>query len=140
MVGASARNRGKAHGFPKRIRLCRRRDIDRVFREGRYRRLGLLHAKVLATGREESRFLVSVKKKVGKAHRRNRIKRLVREAIRLNRPRLPVGYDMALFVTRAPPQPLHLQPFDEEVRRLFSQLNRKPLHGKQPEWRSSSSG
>ena len=74
----------KPLGFPKEIRLRVKREIESVFRKGRYEALGILHAKSLPTAREEARFLISVKKAVGSAPDRNRIKRLVREAIRLN--------------------------------------------------------
>ena len=112
-------------GFPKRIRLCSRTEIQAVFQSGQYRRLGVLHVKYLPTARDEGRFLVSVKKKAGSAPGRNRIKRLVREAIRLNRDQLRSSYDVCLFLTRRPEVPCRLALFEEEILRLFGHLNRQ---------------
>jgi ribonuclease P protein component len=123
-------------GYPKRIRLCARKEIDRVFRSGQYRRLGLLHARYLATDRSEPRFLVSVRRKVGKAHLRNRIRRLVKEAIRLNRPRLTRAFDICLFLTTAPENP-SLSAFQSEVRRLFHDLNQQPARANEKAWEGS---
>jgi len=116
--------------YPKQARLCAQKDIDRVFRDGRYRRLGTLHAKVLANGLPGSRFLVSVKRKIGKAHQRNRLRRLVREAIRLNRPQLQGGYDVCFFLTSAPERP-SLAALEAEVRKLFRELSQSQSTDKQ---------
>jgi ribonuclease P protein component len=96
-----------------------------VFRDGRYRRLGWLHAKVIPTGLPTARFLVSVKRKIGKAHLRNRLRRLVREAIRLNRAQLQGSYDVCFFWTSAPERP-SLATIEAEVRSLFRELSQPP--------------
>ena len=84
--------------------------------------MGTLHAKVLANGLPGSRFLVSVKRKIGKAHQRNRLRRLVREAIRLNRAQLQGSYDVCFFLTSAPERP-SLAALEAEVRKLFRELS-----------------
>ena len=111
--------------YPKRIRLCAKKEIERVFQSGQYRRLGMLHAKYLSTDLPEPRFLVSVKRKIGKAHLRNRMRRLVKEAIRLNRHRLQGAFDICLFLTAAPAKP-SLSLFEAEVGRLFDDLSQQP--------------
>jgi len=133
-------NRYRCQGYPKRIRLCSRNDIERVFREGHYQRLGILHSKALATGGVETRFLISVKKKIGKAHERNRIKRLVREAVRLNGHRLRGTYDICLFLVKPPPGNLGLAAIETEIRKLFEHLNQSTPIGSHHAWGSSSSG
>src|SRR5579863_1124189 len=95
----------KPHGMPRRWRLTERSAIRAVFAKGRYHKLGLLHAKTLASTGTETRFLVSVRKNFGNAPERNRLKRLVRESVRLDPPRLPVPYDICFFVSAPLPQP-----------------------------------
>lgn len=47
-----------------------------------------------------TRLGVTVTRKVGRAHQRNRIKRLAREVFRQERAHLPPGYDMVLVAKR----------------------------------------
>ena len=49
-----------------------------------------------ANGQSNSRFGVSIKKTLGGAVRRNRIRRRVREMIRLHRQELPSGWDIVI--------------------------------------------
>ena len=85
--------------FPKRVRLRRRNEFLGVQRSSY--RLVTQHFIVYArpTGDRETRIGVTVSRKVGRAHYRNRIKRLVREVFRLNRSALPQGMD-AVMVAR----------------------------------------
>ena len=72
----------KGLGFPKSIRLRGKADIDTVFRQGQYHRMGWLQAKTRPNRDGDSRFLISVSRRVGSAPVRNRIRRVVREALR----------------------------------------------------------
>lgn len=116
----------KRQGYPRQVRLSGRAAIAAVFRQGRYHRLGLLHAKTLATNRGSARYLVSVKRAIGTAVERNRIKRLVREAIRRQRHRLRGAYDVCLFLTMRPARAPTLAEFDAEIARLFQRLDGAP--------------
>jgi len=112
----------KPQGFPKTLRLRSQKEIARVFRRGRYHRLGVLQAKTLPALGQEPRFMISVKKSVGSAPERNRIKRLVREAIRLNVRKLNHPFDVCLFLTTPPPSRVGLAMIESELRRLFDRV------------------
>lgn len=112
----------KALGFPPTLRLRKKTDIDPVFRHGRYHRLGWLQARVRPNGRPASRFMVSVSRRAGTAPERNRVKRVVREAVRLNRAALWPPHDVCFFVTRRPPSGVRLADAERELRRLFDRL------------------
>jgi ribonuclease P protein component len=62
---------------------------------------------------------LSVSRKVGGAVRRNRLRRLYREAFRLSRHEMPVGLDLVLIPRRPEPPPL------EDLRRGLPQLVRQ---------------
>ncbi len=70
-----------------------------------------------------SRVGVSVAKKWGKAHVRNRIRRLLREAFRLSKPDIPKGYDFILIPRRI--EDATLQNFQDAVRKLTVQAARR---------------
>ena len=74
----------------------RRSEYDAVYRDGRRR----LSAQFLVFYRENglgrSRFGISVKKALGGAVVRNRIRRRIREILRLNRSEIPSGWDMVI--------------------------------------------
>ncbi len=113
----------KPHGMPRRWRLAERAAIRAVFAKGRAYRLGVLQAKTLVSGGAETRYSISVKKIVGNAPERNRIKRLVREAVRLEPPILPVPHDVCLFVPAPPAQPPTLADIQRDLRQLARRLN-----------------
>ncbi len=119
-------------GNPRGLRLRARRDIEAVFRTGRYHRLGMLHAKTLPAAGNTSRFLISVRKKIGSAPERNRIKRVVREAVRLHRARLTAPHDICLFLTARPAQCPSLSSVEPEILDLFARLQSGQAGGREP--------
>jgi ribonuclease P protein component len=82
--------------FPAKQRLSRKRDFDRVFENGRSAADGNLVVYVFATENGFPRLGMAVGKRHGGAVERNRIKRLIREAFRLNRAELPASADIVV--------------------------------------------
>ena len=111
--------------FPKAVRLHHSRTIREVFEKGVYLSLGPIGVKYKMTEAESSRFAVSVKKKAGSATCRNRIKRLLREAIRQERSLLNYAYDICFFVASPPKHPLDSSYVLRQVRRFFNNLNKE---------------
>jgi ribonuclease P protein component len=85
--------------LPSRFRLKRSRDFARARRYGRSAGTPLLALYVLRTRTPELRVGFSVSKKVGKAVERNRVKRLMREAVRPHICALRRGQDL-VFIAR----------------------------------------
>ncbi|MBS3733593.1 MAG: ribonuclease P protein component [Phycisphaerae bacterium] len=81
---------------PKRFRVTRRNDIDRIFRAGRRANDARLTLLAAPNGLDRCRCGVGVSRRHGSAVRRNRAKRLCREAFRLSRAELPTGFDFML--------------------------------------------
>ncbi len=85
-------------GFPRQARLVRRRDFERAYRRGRRHRIGPLRFCALSRGEGGSRLGLSISRKVGKPVVRNRWKRAIREAFRLNRHLLRRPHDIVVSV------------------------------------------
>ncbi len=97
-------------------RLRQPRDIARVYSRGKFGGAASLSAKVLSTGRPESRLAIVVSKKVSKkATVRNRIRRRLAAEIASQWKTLTPGYDIVVSVrtdiSAAPAEQLsqHLQ-------------------------------
>lgn len=75
-------------------------DFQRVWENGKSWSTPLLILRAHANGTQANRFGFVVGKKVGNAVRRNRAKRLMREAVRHRMDRLHQGWDIVLIARR----------------------------------------
>ena len=82
--------------FPRASRLVRRVEFDAVYRDGRRRTSREFTVFLRPNGLEVSRFGWSIKKALGSAVRRNRIRRRTREIVRLHRQEIAPGWDIVI--------------------------------------------
>jgi ribonuclease P protein component len=83
-------------GLPRECRVVRRAEYDAVYREGRRRSSREFTLFVRPNGLDHSRFGWSIKKALGSAVRRNRIRRRLREILRLHRQEIAPGWDIVI--------------------------------------------
>ena len=84
------------HRFPAALRVKRGEDFDRAYATRRRRDLGAIIVYGAPNGLGVARLGLSVSRKVGGAVRRNRFKRLLREAFRAVQQELPTGLDLVV--------------------------------------------
>jgi ribonuclease P protein component len=99
--------------FPRTARLVQRGDFDAVYRTGKRRSSSHFTVFFRANQLPHSRFGFSIKKALGGAVVRNRIRRRVREMVRCHRMEIPVGWDIVIHpkskVASAPYAPLEIE-------------------------------
>jgi len=91
---------GERRNLPREWRLVRRAEFDAVYREGRRRASENFVVFARPNGLERNRFGMSVKKTLGTAVIRNRIRRRVREVLRLRHGEIPRGWDIVIHPSR----------------------------------------
>jgi ribonuclease P protein component len=82
--------------LPRACRLVRRADFDAVYRAGRRKSSREFTVFLRPNGLGVSRFGWSIKKTLGTAIRRNRIRRRLREIVRLHRQEISPGWDIVI--------------------------------------------
>lgn len=84
--------------FPATLRVLRGRDFRRAYNLRRRCDLGCMIVYAAPNGTPLPRLGLSVSRRVGPAVQRNRFKRLLREAFRLEQANLPPGVDFVVVV------------------------------------------
>jgi ribonuclease P protein component len=102
------------HRLPRALRLRSGRQFRAVYEARVSHRAGPLVVYARPNELDRLRLGLSVSRRVGGAVRRNRIRRLLREAFRLQQHDLPAGYDVAVNVRP------HESPDVAEYRRLLA--------------------
>lgn len=100
----------------REYRLRTNADFERLRREGRAQFHPLLVISVLRNDLEHSRFGFVVGRKIGKAAKRNRVKRRMREAVRnrMQKGEIEAGWDV-VFVARRPIRGATFHQVDEAI-------------------------
>ena len=100
----------------RKNRLRANADFERLRREGRTWAHPLLVLSVQPNGLEYSRFGFAIGRRIGKAVDRNRIKRRMRESVRmrLKRREITAGWD-AVFIARRPIRDASFHQVDEAI-------------------------
>lgn len=112
--------------FPKEERLQNSSHFQKVFKYGRKQRSEAITVFFLENKLPQSRLGISIGKKFGSAARRNRMKRLVREAYRLNKQKFlsgiavedPDTFDIVIVIHR--PKHSTLGEITQALEKLFS--------------------
>ena len=100
-------------------------DFARVYKAGRRAQGPVFTVALIENGLERTRMGLSVSKRcVRAAVRRNRVRRILREAFRLALPELPVGLDVVLIATASEPE-LELEATRKELVELVRRAQRK---------------
>lgn len=84
------------HTFSRELRIRKAAEFDQIYKARNFAADDVLVVNGNANGLPHSRLGLSVSKKVGNAVVRNRWKRLIREAFRLSKERLPSGVDLVV--------------------------------------------
>jgi ribonuclease P protein component len=87
---------GAPLGFSRAARLVRRSEFETVYRGGGRKSSAQFVVFYRANGGERSRYGISVKKALGGAVIRNRIRRRIREILRRNSSEISPGWDIVI--------------------------------------------
>lgn len=84
----------RTHGLSRDERIRRTGDFDRVFQEGTRSKGRLMTVRCLPNGLPHARLGIALARGWKGAVRRNRAKRLIREAFRTHKDAIPQGFDL----------------------------------------------
>jgi ribonuclease P protein component len=104
--------------FPKAFRVLRRAEFRRVYEAGQRRSGPLCALFFRPNGLSHTRLGVTASARLGNAVLRNRVKRRLREVFRLNRERVPGGWDLVVNPREAAAR-VPFETLVKELLRLF---------------------
>ena len=113
----------KSRSLPKTLRFKTRGQFQRAQQTGKRCHTQHLIAYLVPNADKPTRFGITVSKKVGKAHQRSYIKRLIREAFRHSLLRTSSGFDISLIAKKNLPYP-RLSQLVSELNSLIQNANK----------------
>jgi len=117
----------KRFGLSRDERVRKGADFDRVFREGDRMAAGLVYVRFIDNGTQATRLGVAVPARFGKAAKRNRARRLLKESFRLHKHEFPRGLDVILLPGRDWNEPA-LHELEESLRKVAGWLSQRQQH------------
>jgi ribonuclease P protein component len=111
----------------KKYRLSDSDTFRRVRREGKSQTNRLAVLCTLPNDLDHNRYGFAVSRRIGMAVVRNRVKRLLREAVRLRHDRIRPGWDL-IFIARGPIRDATFQNVDRAVARLLGKADLLTKH------------
>ena len=114
----------KRFGLPREERIRKRNDFDRVFREGRRISEGQVFARCTTNSLPFTRVGVAVPTRFGNAAKRNRARRLIKEAFRLHKHDMPTGLDIIFLPGRNWDNP-PLSALETDMLRIARRLSKR---------------
>jgi len=109
--------------FPKSVRLLSQKDFDGVYKSEVFAADDFLVIRANRNNLDVTRLGLSVSRKVGNAVVRNRWKRLIREAFRVQRLDLPPGLDLVVRPRKG--AQCELEGITRSISRLAQRVDRK---------------
>ncbi len=108
--------------FTRKERLLKRKEFQRVFDKGKAYSNDQIKIYALLNDGSVSRLGLVVGRKYGNAPKRNRFKRIFREAYRLNKNLLSKGVDI-IIIPRPELTDLSLRTLEDKFKKMLSQIN-----------------
>ncbi len=108
--------------FTKKERLLKRKEFQKVFDEGKVFSNDQVTVYALLNDDPVSRLGLVVGRKFGNSPKRNRFKRIFREAYRLNKNILSMGVDI-IIIPRSGLTDLSLKAIEDKFKKILSQIN-----------------
>ncbi len=100
MKNDASRAEKRRYTFPSKLRLRKSEEFKMVIEKGKKRVFSNFIVFLLPNGLSHPRLGVTVSKRIGKAHTRNRIKRLIREYFRLHQHEYKSSMDIVIIARK----------------------------------------
>ena len=104
------------------IQSLKSKEFSKVYRDGRSKADACLVLYILENGTAQKRLGISVSKRIGNSVVRSRVKRIIKEAFRLQEPNLKDGFDY-VWIARGPSKTKKSTEIEISVRRLAKRMN-----------------